>query len=87
MPNLLLPLALSNSSPPSSLSLPPLRPSSLPSLLWLRLQRRTRIMGGILGVVIVIRERRKRKKKITMGKFFITISSWIMHVTGCRTDS
>jgi hypothetical protein len=32
------------------------------------------IIGGILGVVRII----KRKKKIIIDKFFITINSWII---------
>jgi hypothetical protein len=49
-------------------------------------------MMGILGGFGKMRERKKkkkkkRKKKIIMGKFFITISSWIMQVTGYRTNS
>jgi hypothetical protein len=32
------------------------------------------IIGGMLGVVGII----KRKKKMIIGKFFITISSWII---------
>jgi hypothetical protein len=81
--NLLLSFALSLLRPLSLpflrlLSLSSLRPPSLPSLLSLLrlwLHKRTMIIMGVLGVM---REGRKRKKKMIMGKFFILISSWIM---------